>query len=122
VIVDQHAAHERLVYERMKGEVDESGIKRQILLIPEVVAVTQDQMNLLVEQAEILQQVGFVIEGFGEDSIIVREVPSLLSDRLNIHDMVKNLADEVEDFGTVDGVKDKINRYCWVRLFIITGI
>ena len=109
VIVDQHAAHERLVYERMKGEVDESGIKRQILLIPEVVAVTQDQMNLLVEQAEILQQVGFVIEGFGEDSIIVREVPSLLSDRLNIHDMVKNLADEVEDFGTVDGVKDKIN-------------
>jgi len=109
VIVDQHAAHERLVYERMKGEVDNNGINRQILLIPEVVAVTQDQMNLLVEQREILQQVGFVIEGFGEDSIIVREVPSLLSDRLNIHDMVENLADEVEDFGTVDGVTEKIN-------------
>jgi DNA mismatch repair protein MutL len=109
IIVDQHAAHERLVYERMKGEVDHNGINRQILLIPEVVAVTQDQMNLLLEQREILEKVGFVIEGFGEDSIIVREVPSLLSDRLNIRDMVKNLADEVEDFGTVDGVKDKIN-------------
>lgn len=108
-IVDQHAAHERLVYERMKAEAEDSGIKRQILLIPEVVSVTQDQMNLLIEQKHVLEQVGFVIEGFGDDAIIVREIPSLLSDRLNIHDMVKNLADEVEDLGTVEGVKDKIN-------------
>lgn len=109
VIVDQHAAHERLVYERMKNDVAAQGISRQILLIPEVVNVSQDQMNLLVEQADILATVGFIIEGFGEDAVIVREVPSLLSDRLNIHDMIKNLADEVEDIGTVDGVSEKIN-------------
>lgn len=109
VIVDQHAAHERLVYERMKSEVESNGIKRQILLIPEAVQITQDQTSLLVEQADVLAKVGFVIEGFGEDTVIVREVPSLLSDRLNIHDMIKTLADEVEDIGTVNAVSEKIN-------------
>ncbi len=109
VIVDQHAAHERLVYERMKADLEATGVKRQILLIPEVVSMTQDQQALLVEQSHILEKIGLVIEGFGDDAIIIREVPSILSDRLNIHDMVRNLIDEVEDLGTVDGVQNKVN-------------
>ena len=109
VIIDQHAAHERLVYERMKGELENKGIQRQILLIPEVVPLSQDQVTLLVDQKDLLGNIGFTIEGFGEDSIIVREIPALLSDRLNIHQIVKNLADEVEDLGTVNALEEKIN-------------
>ena len=109
VLVDQHAAHERLVYERMKESLKESGIKRQILLVPEVVNLSPDIVQLLMEQQDLLAQAGMVIDGFGDDAIIVREVPSILADRLNIQTMVKALADEVEDIGTVDGLTEKIN-------------
>lgn len=109
IIVDQHAAHERLVYERMKESLTAQGVKRQILLVPEVVNLTQDQTSLLLEQAEMLEQAGLVVEGFGVDAIIVREVPAILADKLNITDMIKNLADEVEDIGTLSVLNEKIN-------------
>jgi DNA mismatch repair protein MutL len=109
VIVDQHAAHERLVYERMKAAHAASGVSRQILLVPEIVSMTQDQADMLIGYKDALEQVGLIIELFGEDAIIVREVPTILSDRLNIQSLVKNLVDEVEDLGTVDGVEQTIN-------------
>lgn len=109
VLVDQHAAHERLVYERMKTSLKEQGIKRQILLVPEVVNLSIDTVSLLLEQAELLEQAGMVIEGFGDDAVIVREVPVILADKMNIQMLVKALADEVEDIGTVDGLNEKIN-------------
>ena len=107
--MDQHAAHERLVYERMKTSLKEQGIKRQILLVPEVVNLSVDTVSLLLEQAELLEQAGMVIEGFGDDAVIVREVPVILADKMNIQMLVKALADEVEDIGTVDGLNEKIN-------------
>ena len=109
VIVDQHAAHERLVYEKMKGDLDETGVKRQILLVPEIVNLNQDQADLLIENAQPLADVGLIIESFGDGAVIIREVPAILSDRLNIQKMVKNLADEVEDLGTVQSLREKIN-------------
>ena len=109
VIVDQHAAHERLVYERMKSAQAASGIARQILLVPEIVSMTQDQVSMIAEYQTALEQVGIVFEAFGGDAIIVREIPSILADRLNIQTLVKNLVDEIEDLGTVDGVEQKIN-------------
>ncbi len=109
VLVDQHAAHERLVYERMKEALREKGIKRQILLVPEVVTLSIDTADLLTEQKDLLQEAGMVIERFGEDAIIVREIPAILADRMNIKDMVNALADEVEDIGTVAGLGEKIN-------------
>jgi DNA mismatch repair protein MutL len=109
VIVDQHAAHERLVYEKMKDSYALSGVKTQILLVPEIVNLTQDQVHLITEQASLLKDAGLIVEAFGEDAIIVREIPTILADRLNIQTMIKNLADEVEDIGTVDGLVEKIN-------------
>ena len=109
VIIDQHAAHERLVYEKMKGEIAQSGVIRQILLVPEIVELSQDQVTLLASQSDLLEKTGLVLESFGDSSVIIREVPSILSDRINIHDLIKNLADEVEDLGTTDGVEAKIN-------------
>jgi DNA mismatch repair protein MutL len=108
-IIDQHAAHERLVYEKMKADLAAKGILRQILLVPEIIELPQDQVQMLSDQKDILEKAGLVLDSFGDGSIIVREVPSILSDRMNIHDMVKNLADEVEDLGTVDGLEAKIN-------------
>lgn len=107
IIVDQHAAHERLVYERMKEDQSKNGITRQILLVPEVVSLSQDQVTLLMEQQDVLKEAGLVIENFGDDAVIVREIPSLLGEKVDIQSLIRNLADEVEDIGTVDGLKEK---------------
>ncbi|PCI01147.1 MAG: DNA mismatch repair endonuclease MutL [Alphaproteobacteria bacterium] len=109
VIVDQHAAHERLVYERMKNSYAQNGVKRQILLVPEIVSLSQDQVVMVSDKKDVLTEVGLVLEAFGDDSVIVREIPSILSDRLNIQDMVKNIADEVEDIGTADGLQQAVD-------------
>lgn len=109
VLIDQHAAHERLVYERMKEAAAQYALKRQILLVPEIVSLPPDQTRLLMDHAAALEAAGLVIEAFGEDAVIVREVPAILADRLDIGETVKNLADEAEDIGTADGVLEKIN-------------
>ncbi len=78
VIVDQHAAHERIVYERLKAALAASGVARQILLIPEIVELDEADAARLAERAEDLARFGLVIEAFGPGAIAVRETPSLL--------------------------------------------
>ena len=80
VIVDQHAAHERIVYERMKAALEKSGIARQILLIPEIVELDEADAARLTARAEELARFGLIIEPFGPGAIAVRETPSLLGD------------------------------------------
>lgn len=111
ILVDQHAAHERLVYERMKTAYAASGVKRQILLVPEIISLSPDQVQMIVSQAEALEQSGMIVESFGEDAVIVREVPAIIADRLNIQEMIKNIADEIEDIGTSSGLTEKINHF-----------
>ncbi len=79
VIVDQHAAHERLVYERLKREREGGGIARQILLIPEVVELDPVEADRLADAADALQDLGLVLESFGHGAVLVREVPSALA-------------------------------------------
>ncbi|MGX7704448.1 DNA mismatch repair endonuclease MutL [Methylobacterium sp. Gmos1] len=79
VIVDQHAAHERLVYERLKRERAGGGIARQILLIPEVVELDPVEADRLADAAESLQDLGLVLEAFGHGAVLVREVPAALA-------------------------------------------
>jgi len=109
VIVDQHAAHERLVYEKMKAEQAAKGVHKQILLIPEVIELSTDQVTLLMQKADILEQAGLVIEAFGEDAVMVREVPSLLSDRLNLHTLIRAIIDEIEEWDTATAVQDRVD-------------
>lgn len=78
VIVDQHAAHERLVYERLKAALANGGVSRQMLLIPEVVELDGDAAAALLEASEALERLGLVIEAFGPQAIAVREMPALL--------------------------------------------
>ncbi len=78
VIVDQHAAHERLVYERLKGALANGGIARQMLLIPEVIELDGEAAASLLAVSDELERLGLVIEAFGPQAVVVREVPSLL--------------------------------------------
>jgi DNA mismatch repair protein MutL len=78
VIVDQHAAHERLVYERLKDAYTNGGITRQLLLIPDVVELDGEAVAALLAVADELESLGLVIEAFGQSAIVVREVPALL--------------------------------------------
>ena len=111
VIVDQHAAHERLVYERMKAALNANGVSRQLLLLPEVVELDEAQCTRLLARAEDLEGLGLVVEPFGPGAIAVREVPSLLGE-MNIQGLIKDLADELEDWGEVQFLKDRLEEVC----------
>lgn len=80
IIVDQHAAHERLVYEGMKKSLAEGGVARQVLLIPEVVEMDDALAQRLVARASEFEELGLVLDAFGEGAVVVREVPGLLGD------------------------------------------
>ncbi|MEE9481342.1 DNA mismatch repair endonuclease MutL [Methylobacterium ajmalii] len=96
VIVDQHAAHERLVYERLKREREGGGIARQILLIPDVVELDPAEADRLADAADALQDLGLVLEAFGHGAVLVREVPAALAGgslRALLTDVVDALAE-----------------------------
>ncbi len=111
VIVDQHAAHERLVYERMKESMAAEGVARQGLLIPEVVEMDEAAAKSLVDRAEELESLGLVLESFGPGAVAVRETPSLLGD-VDIQGLVKDLADEFMDLGSTFSLKEKLEEVC----------
>ncbi|MFD0988349.1 DNA mismatch repair endonuclease MutL [Methyloligella solikamskensis] len=94
VIVDQHAAHERLVYERLKKSYANGGIARQMLLIPEIVELDEERTARLLEAAEKLETLGLVIEPFGGGAIAVRETPAILGQG-DVKGLVTDLADEL---------------------------
>src|SRR5262245_3368364 len=94
VIVDQHAAHERLVYERLKKAFANGGLSRQMLLIPEVVELDADAAERLAGAAADLERLGLVVGAFGQSAVVVREVPALLGQG-NIKGLMRDLADEL---------------------------
>ena len=98
VIVDQHAAHERLVYERLKAALASGGVARQALLIPEVVTVDAGTRDLLLERADDLLPLGLVLEPFGAEAVLVRETPALVGSA----SMAELLHDIAGDLGSLD--------------------
>ena len=94
VIVDQHAAHERLVYERMKVAIEQRGIARQILLIPEIVELDAADVERLLVRTDELARYGLVIEPFGPGAIAVRETPSMLGE-IDARGMARDLAEHM---------------------------
>jgi len=107
VIVDQHAAHERLVYERMKKALGNGGVKRQPLLIPEVVDLDPDEVTRVMGRTEELAELGLVIEEFGPDAVVVREVPAMLG-KLDVKGLVRDLADEIAETGNALSLKERL--------------
>ncbi|CAA2155035.1 DNA mismatch repair protein MutL [Methylobacterium brachiatum] len=102
MIVDQHAAHERLVYERMKAERARGGIARQGLLIPDVVEMSPDAAERLVAAAPDLDRLGLSIEAFGTGAVLVREVPAALIGA-SVRDLVTDILDALEASGDEEG-------------------
>ncbi|WP_345822729.1 DNA mismatch repair endonuclease MutL [Methylobacterium fujisawaense] len=102
VIVDQHAAHERLVYERMKAERETGGIARQGLLIPDVVEMSPEEADRLVAAAPDLERLGLAIEAFGPGAVLVREVPAALLGA-STRDLVTDILDALEASGDEEG-------------------
>jgi len=111
VIVDQHAAHERLTYERMKTQLAEKGVARQGLLIPEVVELDRDAVHRLVERESELAELGLVLEGFGEEAVVVREAPALLGNA-DVKGLVRDLADELAEFDAALTLKERLEEVC----------
>ncbi|MEP3638856.1 MAG: DNA mismatch repair endonuclease MutL [Paracoccaceae bacterium] len=96
VIVDQHAAHERLVYEKLKDQMAQTGVARQALLIPEIVELSSSEVALLLEYADDLSRMGLMIEAFGGDAIAVRETPAILG-TVNATKLLRDILDELSD-------------------------
>lgn len=107
VIVDQHAAHERLVYEKLKAQMAENGVAAQALLIPEVIELSEGEASLLLDHAVTLGRFGLTIESFGGGAVVVRETPAILGE-VNAEAIVRDVLDELADLGSSDFVQARI--------------
>ncbi|MEE2689128.1 MAG: DNA mismatch repair endonuclease MutL [Pseudomonadota bacterium] len=111
IFVDQHAAHERLVYEGMKLALAENGVARQGLLIPEVVELGEEDVARLATRVDEFAELGLVLESFGPGAIIVREIPAMLGD-VDVQGLVRNLADELAELGDSFSLKERLEDVC----------
>ena len=107
VIVDGHAAHERLVYEKLKTQMAENGVAAQALLIPEIVELAEGEAAQLLEIANDLARFGLGIEPFGGNAVAVRETPAILGE-VNAGAMLRDILDELADMGRSDRVQTKV--------------
>ena len=111
VIVDQHAAHERLVYEQMKVQLAGQGVARQLLLLPEVVELDPSDAERICERAGELAGLGLVLEPFGEGAVLVRETPALLGDT-DIPGLVRDIADDLVENGALLALGERLAEVC----------
>ncbi|MHA1113199.1 MAG: DNA mismatch repair endonuclease MutL [Alphaproteobacteria bacterium] len=111
VIVDQHAAHERLVQERIKREIAEKGVARQALLIPEVVELDTSAAARLAARADELAELGLTLEPFGAGAVVVRETPAALG-VADIAGLVRDLADELSEMGEALALRERLDEVC----------
>jgi DNA mismatch repair protein MutL len=109
VIVDQHAAHERLVYERLKRGRAERGVARQILLIPEVVELPAEDVERVASRAAELAEVGLAVERFGPGAVAVRETPAMLG-AIDAAALIRDLADEMAEWERGDSLGERLDR------------
>jgi DNA mismatch repair protein MutL len=111
VLVDQHAAHERLVYERMKAALDAGGVPRQGLLLPEVVELDPAQLELMLARRDELERLGLVVEAFGDGALLVREVPALLGNPA-VPELIRALAEDLAEIDQARSLQGALERVC----------
>ncbi|MER8466012.1 DNA mismatch repair endonuclease MutL [Mesorhizobium sp. M1396] len=109
VIVDQHAAHERLVYEALKNALHSRPVPSQMLLLPEIIDLPEEDAERLALHSETLARFGLGIERFGPGAVAVRETPSMLGET-NVQQLVRDLADEIADNDTVETLKERLDK------------
>ncbi|CAN7557933.1 DNA mismatch repair endonuclease MutL [Phenylobacterium sp. LjRoot164] len=111
VIVDQHAAHERLVYEQMKVQMEGGGVARQVLLLPEVVELDPAEAERVVARAGELEAMGLVVESFGPGAVLVRETPALLGET-DVSGLIRDIADDLSENGQALALKERLAEVC----------
>jgi DNA mismatch repair protein MutL len=111
VIVDQHAAHERLVYERMKAQLARGGVARQRLLLPEVVELDPAEAERVCARAEELADLGLALESFGPGAVLVRETPALLGEA-DVAALVRDIADDLAENGAPLALGERLAEVC----------
>ncbi|MBX9574295.1 MAG: DNA mismatch repair endonuclease MutL [Caulobacteraceae bacterium] len=111
VVVDQHAAHERLVYERMKAQMATGAVTRQALLSPEVVELDPAEADRVVARADELAEMGLIVEPFGGGAVLVRETPALLGDT-DVQGLIRDIADDLAEHGAALSLKERMAEVC----------
>ena len=111
MIIDQHAAHERILYERLKNALHEGRISQQPFLIPQPIELTREEKELLIEQRTVLARVGLELEDFGERSVVVQAIPSFLQGE-ELRALLEALSEELEERGEGDSVEHVLDRIC----------
>ena len=111
IVVDQHAAHERLVYERMKAELAEGGVTRQALLLPEVVDLDPAEAERVAARAPELAALGLIIEPFGAGAILVRETPAMLGET-DAAGLIRDIADDLAENDGPLALKERLADVC----------
>lgn len=111
VIVDQHAAHERIVMEKLKASLTENKPQSQMLLIPEIVELAAGEKNRILEAAQELAKLGLEVEDFGVTAVIVRATPALLGE-VNAQELVKDLAEQMAEWNNGFELQDKLHSVC----------
>ena len=107
VIVDQHAAHERLVYERMKAQLAGEGVRRQALLIPEIVELSDEEAARILERADELLEMGLEVEPFGRGAVAVRATPAIFGE-MDVKGLVRDLADDFAEYEAGLALKERM--------------
>ena len=108
IVVDQHAAHERIVMERMKAELGAGGVAGQLLLLPEVVELDEASVSRLAARAGELAELGLGLEAFGAGAVVVREVPALLG-QTDVPGLVRDLAVELAEWDQALGLRERLD-------------
>ncbi|MCB2100157.1 MAG: DNA mismatch repair endonuclease MutL [Rhodobacterales bacterium] len=111
VLVDQHAAHERLTEEKLKAQMAGEGVRRQGLLLPEVVELDPAAAERVAARADELAGLGLVVEAFGDGAVVVREVPALLGET-DVQGLVRDLADDLMELDSAAALTDRLNAVC----------
>lgn len=108
VIVDQHAAHERLVYEKLKTQMENSKVQSQGLLVPEIIDLDDTKISVLIDHQETLNQFGLFLEPFGSNSLSVQSIPALLGDKVDIKTLIFDILDELTEHNTAEKLKKSL--------------
>ena len=111
IIVDQHAAHERLVYERMKAELAAGAVARQVLLVPQVVELEEAEAERVAAHAQALADLGLAVEAFGPGAVLVRETPALLGET-DVAGLVRDIADDLAEHGAPLALGERLAEVC----------
>lgn len=111
VIVDQHAAHERLVYEQMKQSMSGKGVTRQALLIPDIVELGETDATRILARSEELAEMGLMLEPFGVGAVLVRETPALLG-KVDAQGLLRDLADDLAEYDEALSLKERFEHVC----------